>query len=110
MRSRARKLLWFAPLAILAIPLFAFIGGTIVQLLWNWLLPAIFGVREITFWQALGMLALCRILLGGRGGHGWSRSKSRMGPEMRERMRQRMRERFGFSHEGGPSVGESTEL
>ena len=51
--------------------LFILFGGLVVQWLWNWLLPDIFGLRQITFWQALGLLALCRILFGsfGRGGH-----------------------------------------
>ncbi len=47
--------------------LFIFIGGEVVKQLWNWLLPPIFGWRQITFWQALGLLALCRILFGGHG-------------------------------------------
>ena len=38
--------------------------------LWNWLLPPLFGWRTLGFWQALGLLALCRILFGGLGGHG----------------------------------------
>lgn len=25
------------------------------QLLWNWLMPVIFGLTKITFWQALGI-------------------------------------------------------
>ena len=63
--------------------------------------------REITFWQALGLLALCRILFGGVG-RGGSRSRYRrrmeqLTPEERERFRQRMRERFGF----GPFTSES---
>jgi len=44
-------------------------GGEIVLHLWNWLLPSLFGWREITFWQAVGLLALCRILFGGFGWH-----------------------------------------
>ena len=63
--------------------------------LWNALMPAIFGLRAITFWQALGILALSRILFGGFAGHGFARSR-RMTPEERERFRQRMRERCGF--------------
>jgi hypothetical protein len=95
---------WFflAPLAIGGFLLFIALGGEVVRQLWNWLLPPIFGWRQITFWQALGILALCRILFGGFGGRGFSRSK-RMTPELRERFRQRMRERCGF----GPSVSES---
>ena len=42
-------------------------GGVVVLLLWNWLLPDIFHLRRITFWEALGLLALCRILFGGFG-------------------------------------------
>jgi hypothetical protein len=92
--------------------LFVAIGGGVVQLLWNWLLPPLVGWREIGFWQALGMLALCRILFGGSGWRGpvHSSVRRRVGercerttPEERERFRQRIRERFGF----GPGTGES---
>ena len=58
--------MWIAPLAILGILGFIFIGGTIVMHLWNWLLPELFGWPQLGFWQALGFLALCRILFGGR--------------------------------------------
>jgi len=107
-----RKLIWIAPLAILGMALFMFLGGEIVKALWNWLLPPIFGWRELGFWQALGMLALCRILFGGFGMHGAGRSNWRrrmeertahMTPEEREQFRQRMRERWGF----GPATGGS---
>src|SRR5467141_1233175 len=97
-----KKWILLAPLAILAMVVFVFLGGEVVLQLWNWLLPPLFGWRQITFWQALGILALCRILFGGFGGHGFSRSKH-MTPEERERFRQRMRERCGF----GPPISES---
>ena len=42
---RKKKLL-FIPLAILAMALFIFIGGEVVRLLWNWLLPSLFGWRS----------------------------------------------------------------
>src|SRR5438045_9563796 len=109
-----RKWIFLAPLAIAAFLLFIAIGGEVVRQLWNWLLPPLFGWREITFWQALGLLALCRILFGGFGFHGSGHSSFRrrmeercehMTPEERERFRQRMRERFGF----GPSTSESRE-
>ena len=82
------------PIGLLAVVVVGYIGGELVRLLWNWLMPALFGLREVTFWQALGLLALCRILFGGRGGG--SRSGPSMSPEQRERFRRRMRERFGF--------------
>jgi hypothetical protein len=107
-------MIFIAPLAILGILLFIFIGGEVVLHLWNWLLPPLFGWREVTFWQALGILVLCRILFGGCGWRGSGRSRfrrrmeercERMTPEERERFRQRMRERWGFD----PSTGESKE-
>ncbi len=117
-----KRLIFIAPLAILGILVLVAIGGELVLQLWNWLLPPLFGWRQITFWQALGLLALCRILFGGFGWHGSGRSNLRrrmeercknrmeercehMTPEERERFRQRMRERWGF----GPSTGESKE-
>jgi len=117
MNRRSKKLIWLAPAAILAMVLFVAIGGEIVLHLWNWLLPPLFGLRQITFWQALGILLLCRILFGGFGFHGSGgsgRSNFRrrmqercehMTPEERERLRQRMADRFGF----GPSMGEKKE-
>ena len=67
MRTMRRKWFFLAPLAILGILLFIAIGGEVVRQLWNWLMPALFGRHEVTFWQALGLLALCRILFGGFG-------------------------------------------
>ena len=95
-----KRWIFLAPLAILGFAVFIAIGGAVVQQLWNWLLPSIFGGSQITFWQALGLLALCRILFGGRGRHGFDRS--RLTPEQRERFRQGMRRRFGC----GPSPSE----
>ena len=42
--------------------------GAVVMLLWNWLMPTLFGVAVINYWQALGILALCRILFGSFSG------------------------------------------
>jgi len=98
-----RKWIFIAPLAIVGVLLFIALGGEVVEHLWNWLLPPLFGWRDITFWQALGLLALCRILFGGFGGSGRSNFRRRMAerrehmtPEERERFRQGMRARCGF--------------
>ena len=107
-----KKWYFIAPLGILAMLLFALVGGEVVMRLWNWLLPSLFGWRQINFWQGLGLLALCRILFGGLGSHRSGRPNFRgrmrercgkMTPEERERFRQAMRERWGF----GPSPSES---
>jgi hypothetical protein len=92
-------------LAPLFIALFIFIGGEIVLHLWNWLFPPLFGWHMITFWQSVGLLALCRILFGGFGGRGfhrggfrrrWAERWEHMTPEERERFRQGMGGRCGF--------------
>ena|SRR5258705_3142889 len=98
---RMRWLL-LAPVVIVAFAAFVALGGECVKLLWNGLMPAIFGLPPIRFWQALGLLALARILFGGFGFR-TSGARSQAHAEMRERMRQRMRERFGF----GPPAGET---
>jgi uncharacterized membrane protein len=112
MRPRLKRLIWIAPLAILGLLVFIAIGGEIVMLLWNWLLPPLFGWHQIGFWQAVGLLALCRILFGGFGRHGSVRSHvhrrmaerwDHMTPDERERFRQGLRGRCGF----GPSTSES---
>lgn len=70
MRPRKSRLLYIAPLALLGMLLFVAIGGAVVMLLWNWLLPPLVGWSEIGLWQALGLLALCRLLFGGLRGCG----------------------------------------
>ena len=118
-----RKWIFIVPAALVGMVLFIFVGGEVVRLLWNWLLPPLLGLRQITFWQALGILALCRILFGGFGVHGGRQPHYRgrmadrmaervaerwqhMTPEERDRFRQRMRERCGFDPAASESKGE----
>src|SRR5437879_2211442 len=103
-RKMRRRRIFLVPLAIGGFLLFTALGGGVVRQLWNWLLPALFGWPQITFWQALGILALCRILFGGLGGHRFRRT-SHMTPEERERLRQRIRERCGLAPPAGESTG-----
>ena len=97
---------YFFPLAIVAAPValavFIAVGGGIVMLLWNWLVPPLFGRPEITIWQGFGLLALCRLLFGNFGRGGGPRHKH-FSVEERERFKQRVRERFyGHQMEGPP--------
>jgi len=41
--------------------------GIVVKLLWNWLMPAIFGLGEISYWQAFGIVILSKLLFGAFG-------------------------------------------
>ena len=91
----------FIPIAIAA---GVFIFGSVVMLLWNALLPAVFGIGTITFWQALGILVLSKILFGGFGGyhghhkyhghsHEWREKWMNMTPEEKEKLRTEWRGR-----------------
>ena len=48
---------------------FAVVFGYFVMLLWNWLMPMLFGLPEITYWHAFGIIILARLLFGGHN-HG----------------------------------------
>lgn len=79
-------------------------AGYVVMHLWNWLMPGIFGLRAISFMEAIGLLLLSKILLGGLHRHaggrpGWKRHMeerfANMSPEERERLRAGMQGRWG---------------
>jgi hypothetical protein len=101
---KLRRILKFVLTVALFAPLLIAVLGFVVMRLWNWLTPTLFGWHLITFWQAVGILVLSKILFGGvRGGRGgrmhWRhRMKDRweqMTPEEREKFRQGMRGRCG---------------
>jgi len=79
---------------------FAALASFVVMGLWNWLTPALFGWHVVTFWQALGILLLSKILFGGfRGGphrcgghwrHRMAKRWEAMTPEEREKFRASM--------------------
>ena len=76
-RSRTRRIVTFMMFAPFFIAIFATVFGFAVKALWNWLMPLLFGLSAITFWQACGLLLLSWILLGGfRGVGGYARSGS----------------------------------
>ena len=81
--SYHRRKFFFAPLALVALALFSWV----TMLLWNALLPAIFNFSAITFWQALGLLVLTRLLFGGMH-HRWNRNCSE--PHMDHELRRKM--------------------
>lgn len=84
------RVLKIALTGIIALTLFGFVAMG----LWNWLMPSIFGLRAINFWQALGLVILGKILFGGFHSHGgrhthWRRRMQerweQMTPEEREK-------------------------
>jgi len=110
----------FIFMPILAAAILSLVSFVVMQL-WNNLLPAILHVGIITFWQAMGIFILCKILFGfGKGGHRWGggggapwmRRKmeqkfNNMTPEEKERFKQKMSERMcgGFGDRRGGRFG-----
>lgn len=90
-----RRHFWMKGAAFLAlVPVFVAALSFVVMLLWNALIPGLFSGPVVGFWQAVGLLVLCRLLFGGlRHGHrGWRHGPwrerwHRMTPEERERFR-----------------------
>ncbi len=58
---------------------FAFLFGLVVMLLWNWLMPDIFGLPRIDFWHAWGLVLLSHILFKSGGRHWGPRRHMRHG-------------------------------
>jgi hypothetical protein len=95
--NRPAKIAKILLMVLVAITVFGFV----VMELWNALMPQIFGLRALTFWQALGLLLLAKLLFGGfhrHSGGGPARWRHRMKerweqmtPEERDRFRQGMR-------------------
>jgi hypothetical protein len=94
----------------------------IVMLLWNALIPPIVGWTAISYWQAAGLMILCRLLLGGFGHFGrfgrhhgncrncrekdfhyWHMMRGKMKGMSREEKREYMRKhmRFGMRFDAG---------
>jgi hypothetical protein len=92
MRHKFRFLFILIPVVFIAGATFATMG------LWNWLMPSLFGLGSLTFFKALGIFALVRLLFGGRGWGGWRRRRlafaGHYDPQRRAEWQQRMQEKW----------------
>jgi hypothetical protein len=111
-----KKIIGFIILAIMAMALL----GYVVMSLWNNILAVVLNVSVISFWQAVGILVLSKILFGGfRGGGRWGGRHNRwwtkemqekwhtMTPEEREKLKQEWRNRCRMW--GKPETGRDAE-
>jgi hypothetical protein len=93
-RTIPQKVLMVIGFIILGVCLL-FLFGWVVMLLWNWLMPEIFGLKTLTYWQAWGVLALSCILfgrIGGGGGGKGSRSDRKRKRKLRSYIREHVEE------------------
>jgi len=91
-RGRASRVL--AMVALVTVTIAA--ASAVVMLLWNWLMPALFvGVNTVNFWQALGLLLLSKILLGGGSLHRKMHSRwDGMSSEERDELKRHFKSRW----------------
>ena len=113
--KRGKKVAKVIMIIIVGIALaFGFVLATMY--LWNWLVPDLFGGPVITFWQALGLLVLSKILFsgfgkgGGKHGGGWKSNHwkekwNSMTPEDRERFKEKMKDKWCWPRKDNPEVG-----
>jgi hypothetical protein len=101
-----RGLAHVSRVVVTVIVAFVVFGFATMQL-WNWLMPAIFGLRTISFLQAVGLVLLSKILLSGggpwAGRRRWRQHMeerwAQMTPEERERFRAGMQGRCGWGRD-----------
>lgn len=101
---------WRGLMMLVMVAVLSVVLGFVVEYLWNWLMPGIFGLPAIGYWKAVGLLLLSKILFGGIHRHGgggrrhWKERMERkfatMSPEERERFRAGMRGRWGCRPRG----------
>lgn len=107
----------FHPAAIVAMVLgglalavgFAFLFGWIVMLLWNWLMPGIFGLPRIGYWQGWGLVLLSHILIKpGYPSHGDSKGERGSRRGRRDHWKDAAKDRFSGYREG-PDMGRDAD-
>lgn len=103
MYRKKRRIFFELPVIIIAA---IFLFGFIVMLLWNFIFPPVLHTEKITYWQAVGLLVLCRILFFGRryrnrkpdmfrGGPPWRQKWMNMSDEERAKFREEWKKRCG---------------
>ena len=94
--------------ALILVPGILFLMTWIVWMLWNALVPGLFGLTALTFWQTMGLMVLVKILFSGPKPHG-PKLPFRPRYEDRDAWRRHMKERFGPEgrdyHRHGPYGG-----
>ncbi len=75
---RITRIAGFAVCGVFWAALLALLLGVVMQWLWNWLMSTIFNFKPITFWQAVGILFLAKLLFSGFRHHPTPHSRKRI--------------------------------
>jgi len=62
--AKVIKIVGVVILAMVAVAVLATVFGVFVKWLWNALMPEVFGLPEIGYWQAVGLVVLAHIFFG----------------------------------------------
>ena len=102
------QIIVYTVLGVIAAFGFGLLFGWIVVWLWNWLMPLIFGLPTITFWQGVGLFILAKILFGGfNSGSSSKKSKKNNGHWDSEKIKRKM-ERWEHYDEWWRSKGKAS--
>jgi hypothetical protein len=77
-------------IALIILAVVSIIAAIPTYYLWNWLMPAIFGIKVITFWQAWGVNFLAGILFKNTSSSSSSKQKPEPKPEQKSAFRSRL--------------------
>jgi hypothetical protein len=86
----------------------ALLFGLLVMVLWNWIMPEVFGLPPLTYWQSWGIVLLAHILFkaGGHRDHDHRRSRD---DEWKDRFRDRFKTRFWVGEKSQKSATSADE-
>jgi len=66
--ARGIRIVGMVLAGVVGAAVFALVFGWLVMLLWNWLMPVVFHLGVIGYWQAFGIVILAKLIFGGIGG------------------------------------------
>jgi hypothetical protein len=87
---KALRIIGWVIVGLVGIALIGLLVGIVIQLLWNWLMPAIFGLPEITYWQGVGIFILFKILFGAHHPHHRKDGTRHPGQQFAQRVREKL--------------------
>lgn len=96
--TRIARIVALVCAGIVAAVILGFLLGLAVMLLWNWLMPDLFGLPRVSYWQAVGLLALCHLLFKSHISRPRSGSGGKRQRRFKERVREKLHEREAQSH------------
>lgn len=91
------KIVGWVILGVLIAGLLGLALGLAVMLLWNWLMPVLFGLPEIGYFQAVGIFVLCHLLFKSHVGH-HDKHHSSGHDRFHDRIRDKVKEHFKGGH------------